>query len=380
MNYLKTHKKVITIFLIWIVAVNVFALLALNRFNLKADTAYSWIPQNYYQEQGLNFNVIHAQWDSFWLLDIVREGYYLRETETIANVVFFPVYPFLIKVGTFIINDDIFVGWLISIFSLLLALIFLKKLIKEFFPEIDYLETIIFLLIFPTAYFFNAVYTESVFLLLSVATIYYAKKDKIYLVALLGFLAALTRVTGVLLFIPIVWYLLEQNKFNYKKFWKFNYKKLIAKKNLYIFAIPLGLLSFFIFHYLKFDNFLLFFDIESAWGRSFEINKDHFIASNPVARVNLILDLAFVIFSLATTYFTWKKLDRGLALYMLATILVAVSTGTLMSIGRYILVLFPMYMVAASIKNICGKFAWLLCSCMLFTLYTILFVNHYWAG
>ncbi len=85
MNYFKNHKKVITIFLIWIVIVNIFALLALNRFNLKADTAYSWIPQTYYQEQGLSFNVIHAQWDSFWILDIVREGYYLRESESIAN-------------------------------------------------------------------------------------------------------------------------------------------------------------------------------------------------------------------------------------------------------------------------------------------------------
>ncbi len=261
---------------------------------------------------------------------------------------------------------------MISIFSLLFALIFLKKLIKEFFPEIDYLEAIIFLLIFPTAYFFNAVYTESLFLLLSVATIYYAKKDIKYLVATLGFLAALTRVTGVLLFIPVVWYLLEQNKFDYKK--------IIVRENLHALAIPLGLFLFFMFHYFAFDNFLLFFEIERAWGRSFAINSEHFITNNPVAKVNLLLDFSFVIFSLMMAYFTWKKLDRGLALYMLATILVAISTGTLMSVGRYVLTLFPMYMIAASIKNTYGKFAWLLCSCMLFTLYTILFVNHYWAG
>lgn len=76
MNYLKSHKKIIIIFLIWIITVNLFALLTLNRFNLKADTAYFWIPQNYYQEQGLNFNTIHAQWDSFWILYIVPS--YLR--------------------------------------------------------------------------------------------------------------------------------------------------------------------------------------------------------------------------------------------------------------------------------------------------------------
>jgi len=239
MQYLLKYKEIFIIFLIWVFIVNIFALIALNRFNLTADTAYSWIPQEYYQEQGLNFNTIHAQWDSFWILDIVQKGYYLRGENEIANVVFFPLYPVLVKVTSFIIYDNIFAGWLVSIFSLLLAMIFLVKLIKEFYSKINSVEVLIFLLLAPTAYFFNTFYTESLFLFLSIATIYFAKRKKIWLVAVFGFLAALTRITGILLFISVFWYILEENKFNFKK--------IITLKNLYIFVIPLGTLLFFYF-------------------------------------------------------------------------------------------------------------------------------------
>jgi Gpi18-like mannosyltransferase len=372
MQYFLKYKEIFIIFLIWIFVVNAFALIALNRFNLTADTAYDWIPQNYYQEPGLNFNTIHAQWDSFWVLDIVQNGYYLRGEGEISNVVFFPLYPIVVKALSFIINDNILSGWLISVFSLLLAMIFLVKLVKEFYKDINSIEVLFFLLLFPTAYFFNTFYTESLFLFLSIATIYYAKKQNIKLVIIFGFLAALTRITGILLVIPIIWYLFEQNKFNFEKIFTF--------KSLYILAIPFGTFLFFLFHYMYFDDFLLFFKSESLWGRAFEINKEHFLVSNVVATTNLLLDCIFVIFSFIITFFIWKKIDKGMAMYVLATILVALSTGTLMSIGRYTLVLFPIYIFAASIKNLYIKFTMLFCSGLLFALYTILFVNHYWAG
>ena len=367
------YKEVFYIFIVWLLVVSVFSLIALNRFNLTSDTAYSWIPtENYYQTQGLNFDTTHAQWDSFWLLDIVRNGYYLRGEGAIANVVFFPLYPLLVKTVTCIIEDDILAGWLVSVASLLLAMIFLSKLVKEFYPKIKNLEVLVFLLIFPTAYFFNTVYTESLFLFLSIATIYYAKKERILPVIVFGVLAALTRVTGILLFIPLSWYVLERENFKVKQ--------IFIWSNSYIFAIPFGVFLFFAYHYFVFGDWLLFFRIESLWGRSFEINTAHFIANTPVAITNLILDGSLVVFALAATVLVWRRIDRGLSLYMLATIAVAISTGTLMSIGRYILVLFPIYMLAASIKNRYIEIAWLLLSCMLFTLYTILFVNHYWAG
>ena len=65
---------------------------------------------------------------------------------------------------------------------------------------------------------------------------------------------------------------------------------------------------------------------------------------------------------------------------MFATLAIALSTGKIMSIGRYILVLFPIYILLASIKSETVRFAYALLSTLLLSMYVILFVNGYWAG
>ncbi|MBI2577665.1 MAG: hypothetical protein HYV77_02365, partial [Candidatus Wildermuthbacteria bacterium] len=76
----------------------------------------------------------------------------------------------------------------------------------------------------------------------------------------------------------------------------------------------------------------------------------------------------------------FKKFGFAFGFYMASTLAIALSTGTLMSIGRYILVLFPMYLLLASVSNIYFKYAWVSISLLFFALYTLLFANYYWAG
>ncbi|MCX6811890.1 MAG: hypothetical protein NT039_04325, partial [Candidatus Berkelbacteria bacterium] len=57
-------KKIIVLFILWIIIVNFFAILALNRFNLKGDTAYTWIdPNQFSQNQQWDPISLHAHWD-----------------------------------------------------------------------------------------------------------------------------------------------------------------------------------------------------------------------------------------------------------------------------------------------------------------------------
>jgi len=66
-------KRVVILFILWIIVVNFFAVLALNRFNLKGDTAYTWIDLSQFsQNQQWNPIFLHARWDSFWYLDIAQ--------------------------------------------------------------------------------------------------------------------------------------------------------------------------------------------------------------------------------------------------------------------------------------------------------------------
>jgi|GEM_PF-4302727 len=65
---------------------------------------------------------------------------------------------------------------------------------------------------------------------------------------------------------------------------------------------------------------------------------------------------------------------------MLAILLAAVSTGTVISMNRIVLVLFPMFIALAHIKNEDAKFAWMFPSTLLLGFYTLLFVQGFWAG
>ncbi|MBU3942552.1 hypothetical protein KKA24_01060 [Patescibacteria group bacterium] len=368
-------RNIIIILFLWLLIINIFALLSLNRLNLKEDTAYKWInPDEFFQEQKWDLNSLHNKWDSFWYLDIAENGYSLGENDwDLSNIVFFPLYPFLIKIVSLLtLGNFVLAGWFLNVIFLFLALFYLFKLVKEFHSEINPYASIIFLLIFPTAFFFNAIYTESLFLFLSLATFYYGLKKKFLYAGIFGLLSSLTRVTGALLFIPIIW--------EYFKVQGFKLKTIFSFKILPIFLIPLGTFSFFLYHYFRLGNFLLFFKIQENWGRTFSFEEKHFqFFSNP-AIVNFLLDTLFILFILTIIYFVFRKLRISYALYIVSTVFVALSTGTFMSIGRYILVLFPIYILLASIKNQYLRQSWIFISTLLLALYTILFVNSYWAG
>jgi Gpi18-like mannosyltransferase len=365
-------KKIVIFFLLWVIVVNIFAVLALNRYNLSWDTAYPWIePGRWHQVQEWNPIPLHAKWDSFWYISIAKNGYWFGGYRNYSNVVFFPLYPFLIQAVSFYVGDDfVLAGWIVSTIFLLLAIIYLFKLVYEFHPGSNPYSTIFSLLIFPTAFFLNAVYTESLFLFLSITTFYYALRKDFLLAGILGFLASLTRISGFFLFIPIIW---EYFK-NYGFSRPFNFKLLSTL------LIPAGTLSFFLVLYLKFGNFLLYLKLENSWGRSFELNKNHFSLLSHPAIINFSIDALFLVFALASSIFILKRLRTSYGIYILISILIPLSTGTFMSIGRFTLVLFPIYILAGSIKNKFLQMSLVLLSILLFSVNITLFVNNYWAG
>ncbi len=365
-------KKVIFILLFWLLIINIFALLVLNRFNLKGDTAYAWINSSVtVQEQSWNLITPHSRWDSLFYTDIAQNGYYFTLDNVYSNIVFFPLYPFIIRViSPLLFGNFVLAGWFVSILSLAGAIIVFYKLLKDFHPDIDPETPIFYLLIFPTAFFLNAVYSESLFLFLSLLTFYYALKGHFGPAVFVGFLAAITRITGILLFIPVLY-----------EFWKKNKTHKFLSLSIFpLLLIPLGTFLFFLYHYFVFGDFFLYLKIQSAWGRAFQFNKDHFLFFSNPAIINFFLDIFFTGFALFSTYHVFKQKWISYGLYILATLSVALSTGTLISIGRFILVLFPIYIVLATIKNFYFEKIYTLGSLLLFALNIMLFVNWYWAG
>ena len=370
-------KHIIIFTAIWFFVVNLFALGVLNRFTFTSgDTAYDWIdPANYQQEQSWSPVRLHAKWDSFWHLSVVGKGYFVDRDAHRSNIVFFPLYPHLVLLVSlatpFTHGDLILPGWIVSIIFLFLSAVYLYKLTARFHPQADAQLAVFLLLIFPTAFFLNAVYTESLFLFLSIACLYYARDKKFLWAGVFGLLATLTRFAGVILVVPLV----------IEYFQHYGRKGIWQPRWLLIGLVPAGLTLFFAYHYLAFGNFWLFFEVQNWWGRAFALNHDHLIFAQPAQVVSFVLDAVFAVTGLVAAWFVGKKIRASYGWYMLAATLVPLSTGTLMSVGRFVLVLFPLYIWVASWRR--GGVAqqtWILISVLLLALHIMLFANGYWAG
>ncbi len=311
------------------------------------------------------------RWDSKYYIDIAKHGYSYHPG-ALNNVAFFPLYPLVLKVLMVLPIPLYVLAWLFNLACLVVAGIFLYRLVEEFHAKNKGYIAVIFMLILPTAFFYQLIYTEALFLALSVTAVYMLRRQRWDWFGLLAFLAALTRSSGFILVIPA---LVEA--------WKLGGIKYVTRPRVIgaLFAPVAGLVAFYGYLQIRFGSYRVFFDTQSTWGRrTFVLNRDHFILHTSPAIVNFALDATVSVLALAACFYIWKKLRPSYALYCLAAIILPLSTGTLMSVGRYILPLFPIPILLATVKKPAYQLALGFVLTLGFALSTILIANAYWAG
>lgn len=307
-----------------------------------------------------NFLRFFANFDGIHYYNIVTQGYGLYEQA------FFPFYSVLIKIVSilFNVNNYFLVGLLISNISFLLFLVFFYKLLEEYFGEKKAFISLLFLILFPTSFFFVAYYTEGLFSLLFILALYFLNKEKYLSAGLFAFFCANTRFIGLFILIPILVYLFFQRS-------KFTYRKIIL-----LISPVLGLLSYSYYLYLTKSDSLLFLHLQPLFGA----NRSTGIITLPqvyyryfkiFTTVNFgfkyfIALSEFVIFTtfLAVLLFQLYKLFRnnsknnksysfllGLNLFSLVNLILPTLTGTFSSIPRYVLLSFSFFIALASINS-----------------------------
>ena len=148
-------------------------------------------------------------WDGTWYRLVAVEGY---AEGGAAKAAFWPLYPWFMELGARITGlAPETIGYLISNVAFLGALIVLYRLIRMDFSAEIARRTLWVLALFPTAFFFTAVYTESLFLLLAAAALLGARRGDWLLAGILGFFAALTRSSGVMLLAPFAVLFIQQH-------------------------------------------------------------------------------------------------------------------------------------------------------------------------
>jgi hypothetical protein len=202
---------------------------------------------------------VWARWDGVWYIKIAHSGYASADGST----AFFPLYSVLLRYGSYLFDGNlVFTGIIISLACYFAACVFLYKLVlMDFSPRVAY-WSVMYISVFPTAFFFQAVYSESLFLLVSVACLYWARGGRWRLAGLAGLLATLTRSSGVLLFVPMAMLYYEQREWHWRR----------TDANIAnLLMIPEGLLVWMTYLGLSFHQPWLFAEAQNVWRRHFAL-------------------------------------------------------------------------------------------------------------
>ncbi len=328
-------------------------------------------------------------WDTGNYMGIAINGYHDK-----LQTVFFPLYPLLERSLMFFGIDPLVAGLVISDAAGLVLLATLYRLVQEDFDSERAFRTALYLSVFPTAFFLAAGYNESLFICLTLLYFYHVRRGHWWLAGLFGFFASLTRSAGILLLVPFCYEYLQEHEFRLRKI------RLNALGGL---LIPMGVGLYGLYCYYRFHNFLAFSDAQSYWTRSLHGPWHGIIGSFKAIiisgsilnfrSIRNVLDLApdLLIMSLILLSFVgpWK-FPKKLWVYSIYGAIVwlflqlfptgGVGFFPLESMSRYMLELFPAFIVLASIG---GRFRALhlsylmICSSILFFLLTQFLTGHW---
>lgn len=305
-----------------------------------------------------NFFESLANWDGGHYLGIAEHGY--REKFQYA---FFPLYPLLIRFVNNVTQNYLATALIISIVSSFLALNLLYRLVSQYFDKKIAHKTILCLIFFPTSFYFLTAYSEGLFFLLVVVTFLFKSKGKFFWATVAASLASATRLAGLALVLALLIDVQTTTGIN--------------RKNWYVLLSPLGFVIYCWYLFNQTSDPFYFITAQTHWLRSLSVPGVGFWeAIKGVA----FLELVFAIFGLGMVLRAFRFLPLSFAVYGFLSILLPLLTPSLSSIPRFLLPIFPIFILLALIKNQYAAFAYQLISIMLLSVFAILFANGYWVS
>jgi hypothetical protein len=146
-----------------------------------------------------------ARWDTDFYHSIATHGYHWDPAVfSHQNVVFFPLYPLLMKCGGYLLGGHpLAAALIISLVSFAGAVAILYRLAADELGDAYAWPVVLLLSTYPFALFYSVAYTEALFLFLSVGAFYAMRRGRFLAAALFGLGAGLTRPNGFWLALPL---------------------------------------------------------------------------------------------------------------------------------------------------------------------------------
>ena len=293
-----------------------------------------------------SFTDVWARWDSAFFLRIAEHGY------DSTSAAFYPLYPGIVAlVGRALFGHYVVAGIVVSLATALGAFLLLQRVAEERLGVDGARRAVLYLALFPTALFLQAVYSESLYLLLVLAAFVLAERGRFAPAGIVTGLAILTRVTGLAL-LPALALLAWRSRHRLRAFAGLGLALPVAA------AFPLVL-------WQQIGRPWAFVDAQELWHRHRsragplggiwealtnwvppDADRQHAIAVNVEALVALLL-LA------ALTALAWRRFGAAYGLFAAASLAIPLSLPSdrwpLLSMPRFGLVIFPVFLALAAL-------------------------------
>ncbi len=353
---MKLYPNVTLIFLIWVASI--LTVLYLGFANLPQSGLFP----------NADFVKSLGNWDGGHYLGIA-DGY-----DEKFQYAFFPLYPMLVGLIGNQIHNFLWAGILISIISSWLAVNFLYELVSLEFDKKLAEKAVLALLLFPTAFYLITVYTEGLFFMLTVGTFLFIRKKNLLLATVLAALASATRLTGLGVVLGLwinVWATGGLNR-----------------KNWFVVLAPVGFLAYCYFLWVNTGDPFYFIQAESHWQRSLEVPgasllktisdlaTPGFLAGN----FNIFLDFLLTVLGVGLVVRVYRLLPLDYAVFSIFSLILPLFSPTLLAMPRYLLTIFPIFIIMALYKNKYLVFGYQVLGTLLLAGYAILFITGYWVS
>ena len=322
---------------------------------------------------------IWLRWDTVHYVDIARGGYG-TDPEREFLIIWPPLYPWLIRAFQWLPGSFLGAGLFISFVSYLAAIVGLFRLVGLDFRRDTAMRAVIYISIFPAAYFFHAAYTEALFLALVVWSFLSARRGNWAWAGLFAGLASFTRITAFGLAPALVFEYLLQREFRLRR---------IRADALWLLLVPLGFGAYLWVNQAVYGTPFAF--LEMAEARNHKVLSAPWVGAEAVwgsglgdgARRTLTVSVSEVVSGVLTgllALYAFARMRTSYAIYLFLSWATFAFTSFWASTTRYILPLFPVF-ILLSVWGERRTLHWAICMSfgMTYTLLLALFVRGAWA-
>ena len=312
-------------------------------------------PRNFVMPfDGRKFAETFAAWDSGWYWQIARGGYFYDPAGQ-SSIAFFPLYPLLMRLLAWPFGGTDRAIWIagivLSLTSFAVALVVLHRLADGVLGGREPARrTVLYVAVFPFAFFFTQVYTEGLFLLVSVSAVTAAVRGRWFWAGLFGGLTALTRPNGILILVPLALLALTGRPA----------LRTLVLRGVALLQVPLAFSLFCAFVQRLSGDPLGWLHAQQHWGYSLgnrpwvelmrvvdaieKLGPYHYFFGDPLAFYYLLHGLVALGF-LALVPRVFSRCGLALGAYAAVSLAVPLTGNALEGIGRYAATLFPVFML-----------------------------------